>query len=261
MADVPGRDAVAVVVALDYYLDLDTYDRYHKESGIWVLKGCLKGDTGATGPAGASADQSGWWAAGETWTRIDGATFAVSGDVTAKYRKGTKVRWKNGAGDLYGVVYSATYGAPNTTVALIPTTDFAMAAGVTDHYVSYAETPEGFPQWFHYTPSVSCSGSMTWATTALTYAIWHCSGGQMDVHVRLVGTTGGTASTTIIITLPVLSNIASVVSPAVAGVTDGSAMLGFGYLNASGVNVRRYDSANFGLGSGRVAAAYCAYDI
>ncbi len=257
-----GAPAGGTGVDGDYYIDTDNGNYYHKESGSWVLKSCLKGAAGATGPAGASADASGWWAAGETWTRTGDFTFTVSGDVTAKYRKGTKVRYKDGGSYEYGVVASSAYSAPNTTVTLVTNTDYAMAAAtITDNAISYIENPEGFPQWFNYSPNVTPNASMTWVTTALSYAIWRCSGTQMFVHVRLVGTIGGTPSNNLTVTLPALPVVARVVTPAVAGVTDAAAQLGWGYMNGSGVNIRKFDNTNFTAGTGRVIAAYCAYDF
>jgi len=74
--------------------------------------------------------------------------------VTATYRKGAKVRYKDGGGYEYGTIISSSYSAPNTTVTLATNSDYAMAAAtITDKYISYIENPEGFPQYFNFTPS------------------------------------------------------------------------------------------------------------
>lgn len=40
----------AIGVNSDYYLDVDTYNIYQKQSGAWVLLGCFKGADGESGP-------------------------------------------------------------------------------------------------------------------------------------------------------------------------------------------------------------------
>jgi hypothetical protein len=97
---------------------------------------------------------TGWQSITSTWTRTGNHTFTVSGDVTATYRKGAKVRYKDGGAYEYGVILSSSYGAPNTTVTLITNTDYTMAAAtITDTYISYIENPEGFPTAFNFSPS------------------------------------------------------------------------------------------------------------
>lgn len=95
-----------------------------------------------------------------TWTRTGNHSFTVSGDVTAVYRKGTKVRYKDGGGSYeYGVILSSSHSAGTTTVTLAANTDYAMAAAtITDRYLSYVADPEGFPQWFNMAaPSLNVS--------------------------------------------------------------------------------------------------------
>lgn len=92
----------------------------------------------------------------ETWTRTGDYTFTVSGDKTATYRKGTKVRFKQGGGYKYGIIKSSSYSSPNTTVTLISNTDYLMTAGaVTDTYLSYIENPEGFPSEFNFSAAIT----------------------------------------------------------------------------------------------------------
>ena len=97
---------------------------------------------------------NGWNLVTETWTRTGNHTFTVAGDLTAKYRKGAKVRYKDGGAYDYGTVISSSYSSPNTTITLATNTDYVMAAAtITDTYISYIENPEGFPPYFTFTPS------------------------------------------------------------------------------------------------------------
>jgi hypothetical protein len=141
---------------------------YTSISGSNELVGVLRGQEGYSAKAHANgatvafpisashinnlaiAGATGWIQDTATWTRTGNHTFTVAGDRTAEFRKGTKVRYKDGGAFEYGMVASSSYSAPNTTVNLIPNTDFAMAAGtITDTWVSYVENPEGFPHTFN----------------------------------------------------------------------------------------------------------------
>lgn len=110
---------------------------------------------------------TGWIPVTATWTRTGNHTFTLSGDVTLTYRKGTKVRYKDGGSYEYGVIASSSFASSTTTVNLIVNSDYAMAAvTITDTYLSYVETPEGFPNWFSWTVSttnltVGSGGSVT----------------------------------------------------------------------------------------------------
>lgn len=200
--------------------------------------------------------ESGWSPCPETWTRTGNFTFTVSGDKTAKFRKGMKVRYKDGASTFdYGVVASSSFSSPTTTVTLITNDDYLMpAATITDKYVSPVENPEGFPHWFNYTPTYSANGSMTYTSVTTTYAKWMSLGGNNIRHfVLATGTTGGTASTALRATPAVASD--GVNYPMVAGyrdATSGGAPVGTGAMSGGYLSVWRADLANFGLGAGRI---------
>lgn len=140
---------------------------------------------------------TGWIPITATWTRTGNHVFTVSGDVTATYRKGTKVRYKDGGSYEYGVVGSSSHSSGTTTVNLIVTTDYAMAAAtITDRYVSYIENPEGFPDTFNYSPNAAPS-SGAWSGTptfTLSYATWKTFGKQIKVDVAYVITNNNTGS-------------------------------------------------------------------
>ena len=97
---------------------------------------------------------TGWQTVTETWTRTGNHTFTIATDLTTKYQKGTKIRYKDGGAFEYGVIGAATYSAPNTTVTLITNTDYLMAAAtITDTAISYQAMPQGFPGWFNWDPA------------------------------------------------------------------------------------------------------------
>lgn len=123
----------------------------------------------------------GWIPVTATWTRTGNHTFTVTGDVTASYRKGTKVRYKDGGSYEYGVIATSAYVAPNTTVTLITNSDYAMAAAtITDTYISYIENPAGFPFWFNYAPTFTGFS----ADPASGIYRWHVTGRRIRVAIR-----------------------------------------------------------------------------
>lgn len=135
----------------------------------------------------------GWQADKTTWTRTGNHTFTVPTDLTARYSKGTKVRYKDGGNFEYGVVASVAYVAPTTTVTLITNTDYVMAAAtITDNEYSYADNPQGFPHWFNYAASwtaASANPAIGDGTIAANYSV---SGGK--ALVKIIITAGGTTT-------------------------------------------------------------------
>ena len=98
-----------------------------------------------------SAD--GWQKENLVWTYAGQFSFTVPGDVRARYRKGTFLTWLQTT-PRYGVVASSSYSSPNTTVNVIPNTDYDVAnAAITAHFYSYAANPVGWPGWFNWTPT------------------------------------------------------------------------------------------------------------
>jgi hypothetical protein len=93
----------------------------------------------------------GWWRDGLTWTRVAANQFQIAGvDVTAQFPKGSKWRCKQGGAYLQGYVALAAFGGGNTTITTLG--DSLAAVAITDNWISYVETPQGFPHWFSYTP-------------------------------------------------------------------------------------------------------------
>lgn len=88
-----------------------------------------------------------------TWTYVSASTFTVSGDRTIVFSKGTRLRWTQTT-VKYGVVVDSSYSAPNTTVTIAVNNDYTLAnAAITNNYYSYAANPQGYPDFFNYTPT------------------------------------------------------------------------------------------------------------
>lgn len=146
--------------------------------------------------ATAFVPTSGWWSPADVWTRTGNHTFTVTGNQTATYVKGTKVRFTDTT-VKYGVIASSSFSSV-TTVTLITNSDFSMAANPTVAAVSSAQTPHGFPTWFNWT--VTYTGFSVDPTASVTR--WQSLGGDSLMLQINNGTLGTSNATTMTVTLP-----------------------------------------------------------
>jgi hypothetical protein len=108
-----------------------------------------------------------------TATRTGNHVFTLAGDQTDYYRKGTRVRYKDGGAFEYGVVVSAAYSSV-TTVTLATNTDYTMAGNPTELWFSNVDNPAGYPNDFTWEPTVSGqtdAGSGTYSVQAGKFSI------------------------------------------------------------------------------------------
>lgn len=94
----------------------------------------------------------GWIPVSAVWTRTGNHTYTTPGNVTATYRKGTRIRYQDGGGsNEHGAILSSSHAGGTTTINLLPNSDFAMAAAtITNRYISYLDNPEGWPKEFNF---------------------------------------------------------------------------------------------------------------
>lgn len=210
-------------------------------------------NSGATAPAWTTQD--GWIPTSATWTYASATTFTVSGDVTATFAKGTKIKLTQTTVKYFYVV-SSSYGAPNTTVTVTGGSDYSLAdAAITSPFYSYADTPQGFPHWFAYTAAlVAGAGSFTEASATGRFAIRGRSVFQRNT-ISIV--TNGTASSYFSV-----STALTVAQSATGSCKEYSVT---GYLAnfiASGdiVGIQRYDGAYIG-GDGYNLVGFIVYEF
>lgn len=153
----------------------------------------------------------GWFIDSTAWTRVSNTQYTVARDTTVATGDGsidvcTLLRWTESGTKKFAVVASVSYSAPNTTVNLISTTDYVMAAspdaanGTTQGhwYAPAGAPPHDFPEFFVYTPA-SITGWST-PTTSTEYR-WQVKGRTLRV-VPYQGTATTSNATTISISLP-----------------------------------------------------------
>jgi len=202
----------------------------------------------------------GWISAEETWTYASATTFTVAGvDVTAKYPKGTKLKLTQTTVKYFYVVNSAF--STDTTITITGGSDYTLAnAAITNNYYSYIGTPQGFPQWFNYTPTYGAGGSMTFGSVTTNVGEFAICGMTTICYVYATGTTAGTASSTITYTLPVACNYGATALLGAAWAYDSGRLTAtFENANTTTIRVYKHDSSNWGLGATKEIAARVIY--
>jgi hypothetical protein len=139
----------------------------------------------------------GWIADTATWTYASASTFTVSGDRTAVFSKGTRLRFTQTT-VKYAVVIGSSHAAGTTTVTIAVNNDYTIAnAAITVTSYSYVVNPTGYPGWYAFTPTYTGFSANPSAGSA-RYNIM----GTMIVfeHLQNTGTSNATGFT---VTMPV----------------------------------------------------------
>jgi len=97
--------------------------------------------------------QDGWIADADTYVYVSATSFKIAGkDVTARFPVGCKLKLTQTTAKYFYVVSAAF--SNDTTVTITGGSDYSLAnAAIDSPYYSYQSSPQGFPQWFNYTPS------------------------------------------------------------------------------------------------------------
>lgn len=164
----------------------------------------------------AVALQDGWIDdTAETWTYASGsgggtATFTVTGDVTAKYPVGTRIKLTQTTIKYFVVIAVAVAGG-TTTVTITAGSDYTLAnAAISVNFHSYAASPQGYPGWFAF--AAAHAGFSSIASQVNRFAL---VGRTMTVFINVSGTSNATTWT---FTAPAASAQANVL--AICRVTD-----------------------------------------
>ncbi len=129
--------------------------------------------------------ETGWTNSSISWVYTSPKTFRVTGDLTTTYRKGTRIGLIQSSTQKYFIVSSASYLDPNTSVTIIPTSDFTLTNNtISSSKYSHIEYPQGFPTFFNYTPT----GLGTNVTLAGRYSVngFRC---KVDFYANFTNTT------------------------------------------------------------------------
>jgi len=157
-------------------------------------------------PAASAAATDGWTDdTAATWTYVSATTFTVTGDRTAVFSKGTRLKLTQTT-VKYFVVVASLHAAGTTTVTITGGTDYTLAnAAISANSYSYAANPQGYPGYFNYTPTLT-----GWsADPGVTLAKFAVVGNQCWITIATnVGTSNATS---VSCTLPITCVTAQVV--------------------------------------------------
>lgn len=144
---------------------------------------------------------TGWVADTNTWTYASSTTFTVTGNQTATFINGVKLRFKQGGSYKYVTVSSSAFGA--TTTVTVYGNDTIANSAITDNYYSYLQNPQSFNgAWTPYTSVLTgFSGSPTQSCVYDQY------GKTVNAFLSITGTSNTTGFT---LTLPVAAKSARV---------------------------------------------------
>lgn len=141
---------------------------------------------------GTPVPNDGWIEDDSTWTFATATTFTVAGDQTAKFPKGAKIRLTQTTVKYFYVV-ARSFAAGTTTVTVAAGTDYSLAnAAITSPAYSYAETPQGFPVTFAFTPTWGSDGSAPSLGNGTLSGLFSMHGTMVRVNISM--TAGGTST-------------------------------------------------------------------
>lgn len=139
----------------------------------------------------------GWQPSGETWTYVSATTFTITGDKTTKYQIGDKLKLTQTTAKYFHIAKVA-YSDPSTTITVVTQTDYTLAnAAITSPYFSKVDSPQGFPDVFAYTPTISSSG---WGTATTITGFYAMNGRRLSAWGKF--TLGTAAAAVGTITMP-----------------------------------------------------------
>lgn len=194
------------------------------------------------------------------WTRTGAQTMTVPANLTAFIGKGTRIRLTDTTTKYFNV-QSAVWSGSITTVTFITSTDYSLIS--TPSNVSYSNaTPSDFPLVFNYTPSYSCSGSMTISAVSTTLAQFYVLGSHVFVSIKATFTLGGSAASEVQVTLP--ANHQSGYESFAGAFTVNGATLLLTSCQIINNQMRFFGNANLGnwsTGSAREVRGSCFYPI
>ena len=234
---------------------------YRTAAGAWAKVAVGAGSSSGGSATGDYIPEDGWVEIDDTLTYASATTFTVAGDLTATFQKGTKLKLTQTTVKYFYVTASAY--TTSTTVTITGGDDYTLAnAAITTPYYSYIENPEGFPDWFNYTPTLSASGSMTVSSPSITLAAFSVKGQTVFLSIRASFTLGGSVSNTVYATLPI-STTANFGDCGASLFTASLSEVGFASMTAlaGNVGIRRYDSGSWTTGASKQISVLINYKM
>jgi hypothetical protein len=130
---------------------------------------------------------TGWVKDATAWVRTSETTFTRAGATANLFPKGAKLRWKENGG-AYRYAYAVGLSGETITTAGDTLTN---GTTISDMAVSYAATPQGFPQRFSYTPAWT---NLTTTGSPITTGSFYIVGQTLFFQIKINPNGGTTAS-------------------------------------------------------------------
>jgi len=177
-----------------------------KDNGSTVLSVADGGAVAITGTLSVNGSVvsgsgfDGWIGVSDTWTYASSTSFTISGDKTSILSVGDKIKLTQ-TSVKYFYITSLSYGAPNTTVNITAGSDYSLAnAVITSPNYSKTTSPNGFPTYFNYSPTLS-------EITSVEYARFSLNGKTCTLHLQNIIGPSSTGAGDKTFTLPINSAI------------------------------------------------------
>jgi len=141
----------------------------------------------------------GWTPVTDSWSYASASTITVPSGAASKYQKGDRIKWTQTT-----VKYGVIVAVADTTLTIAVNTDYTVAdAAISAISYSHQANPIGFPHYFNFSTTISGGGSMTISSPSTILARYSITGNTCNFIFSLEFTTGGSASTDLLTTLPV----------------------------------------------------------
>lgn len=165
----------------------------------------------------SALDTDGWKSANDL-TYVSATSATTYGDWTAKIRKGTKIRYKQGGAYKYNSVSASSYSAGTGLTTLTTHAGYVTTAGdcsfasapISYFYYSNEENPSGFPGLFNYAPTYG--GFSSNPTQNVRFALK----GNIVTYFATTTANGTSNATTFTMSLPIAATQGSMVYGIVA---------------------------------------------
>ena len=207
--------------------------------------------------------QSGWMSL-PACTYVSATSFTIAQDIYSVITPGDKIRLVQSGATKYFYVVGVSVVGNTTTVNVSGGSDYALAnSAITSPCFSHAASPDRFPDWLNWVPTLGASGSMTVAVLAFEQAKFKMNGREVVISMHVSFSLGGTASNTVTVTLPISSSYAyACVSASVLDTTAfGGGVAIIPATTNSTLSVRKPDASNFSIGDAKQISLGGSYVI
>lgn len=192
---------------------------------------------------------TGWQKVSDSWAYASATTITVPSGAASYYAVGDKIKLTQTTVKYFYIVAVA-----DTLLTVTGGSDFTVAnAAITDINISKMATPIDFPARFTWSPTWTASGSMTISSVSVAVAEFVITGMVVEYWLKASFTLGGTASSQVRHTLPIVAALADNTSISNGDMYDGSTNLSHGVWSSTGGFVYNHKptASNWTLGGSR----------